>query len=333
VLDPRDDDSRSRAGGGLLDAVWDRHGRLDVLINNAGASSRRRRSNPLNAERLVTACVALGLLVRDREGLRNAPDVERFLVGGRTEYAGSWILFTKPDWQDWGRLAEHLGRSEPPSVLGKYAGFTVDAARRYHQATYSIGMGAARRFVRQVDLSRRHGLLDLGGGSGCYCIVAAQRHPQLTAVVLDLSPVVEVVREFIAAHGLSDRVSATACDFTRDPPSRRRGRRGHGEEPAALQPRDHPPGARAGARCARPGGEMHLIGEMLATDHSGPVDPALWGLSEAIANSTGLAHSVVNCVDYLEHGGFTGVAAYEFVPGVLVRVSGTKPATTISRRR
>jgi hypothetical protein len=33
-----------------------------------------------NAERLVTACVALGLLERDGERLRNAPDVARFLV-------------------------------------------------------------------------------------------------------------------------------------------------------------------------------------------------------------------------------------------------------------
>ncbi len=289
--------------------------------------------SPLNVERLVTACVALGLLVHDGERLRNAPDVKRFLVEGRPEYAGPWVLFTKPDWQEWGRLADHLRRLEPPSTLGKYSDFTVDAARRYHQATYSIGMGAARRFIRQVDLSRRRRLLDLGGGSGCYCIGAAQAHPSLTAVVLDLPPVVEVAREFIAAHGLSDRVSATACDFTRDPLP-------EGADVAVMAsnlPLYSPEIirrvlARAHAALA-PGGEMHLIGEMLAADLSGPVDPALWGLSEAMANSTGLAHSVVNCVDYLEHGGFTGVAAHEFVPGVLVRVSGTKPVTTISRHR
>lgn len=45
---------------------------------------------PTNAERLVTACVALGLLVREgAEGrLRNAPDVARFLVEGEPAYAG-----------------------------------------------------------------------------------------------------------------------------------------------------------------------------------------------------------------------------------------------------
>jgi hypothetical protein len=174
-----------------------------------------------NAERLVTACVALGLLIREGEArkgrLRNAPDVARFLVEGEPAYAGPWMLFSKPDWNEWGRLSTHVRRRDTV-VLGKYAqGFTVEQARKYHEATYSIGMGAARRFVRQVDLAGRRQILDLGGGSGCYCIVAAQRHPRLRGVVLDLPPVVEVTREFIASHGLAERVTALAGDFTRDP--------------------------------------------------------------------------------------------------------------------
>ena len=62
--------------------------------------------------------------------------------------------------------------------------FTVERAREYHQATYSIGMGAARRFHRQVDLSGRSKIMDLGGGSGCYCIVAATAGPGIKAEVL-----------------------------------------------------------------------------------------------------------------------------------------------------
>ena len=109
---------------------------------------------PTNAERLVTACVALGLLVREGDRLHNAPDVARFLVEGEPTYAGLWVLFSKPDWNEWGRLAGHLGRRDAV-VLGKYAhGFTVEQARRYHEATYSIGMGAARR-VPQWDESKK----------------------------------------------------------------------------------------------------------------------------------------------------------------------------------
>jgi SAM-dependent methyltransferase len=282
---------------------------------------------PVNAERLVTVCVALGLLHREGERLRNAPDVQRFLVEGEPGYAGPWMLFTKPDWDRWGRLADHLRRKDPPVVLGKYAeDFTLEAARRYHEATYSIGMGAGRRFVRQVDLARRTRILDLGGGSGCYCIAAAQAHPHLTAVVFDLPPVAEVAREFIASHGLSDRVTAQGGDFTRDPfPA--------GAD-VVIMASNLPQYSRdiirtviARAHAAlQPGGEMHLIGEMLNADGTGPVDPALWGLNEAIHRSTGRAHSVTECVGYLEGAGFTDVRADDFVPGVLTRVSGLKGA-------
>ena len=282
--------------------------------------------SPVNAERLVTACVALRLLERDGDRLRNAPDVDRYLVEGRPGYAGPWMLFTRPDWNEWGRLAEHLRRREPPAVLGKYVDFTVEDARRYHEATASIGLGAGRRFVRQVDLAGRKKLLDLGGGSGAYCIVACRTHPALTAVVLDLPPMAEVAREFIAAHGLADRVTAVGGDFTRDPLP--------GGADVILMASNLPQYSRviiqqviakAFAALAA-GGEMHLVGEMLDAARSGPVDPALWGLNEALAGSTGLAHSVTECQGYVERAGFTGVTAHEFVPGVLTRVAGRKPA-------
>ncbi|HEX5814083.1 MAG TPA: methyltransferase dimerization domain-containing protein, partial [Methylomirabilota bacterium] len=80
------------------------------------ALTRALDVTPTNAERLVTACVALGLLVRDGEAgngrLRNAPDVARFLVEGEPAYAGPWMLFSKPDWNEWGRLGTHLRRRD-----------------------------------------------------------------------------------------------------------------------------------------------------------------------------------------------------------------------------
>lgn len=279
-----------------------------------------------NAERIVTACVALGLLARDGERLANAPDVDRYLVEGRSGYAGPWMLFTKPDWNEWGRLATHLARTGPPEILGKYAhGFGVAEARAYHEATYSIGLGAGRRFARQVALAGRRRLLDLGGGSGAYCIAACQANPELSAIVLDLPPVVEVAREFIASHGLSDRITATAGDFTRDPLP-------PGADVMVMAsnlPQYSRPiiqGVLAKAFAAlEPGGEMHLIGEMLDAERRGPVDPALWALAETIHGSTGIAHSAPECLGYLERAGFRDVAARDFVPGVLVRVTGTKP--------
>jgi SAM-dependent methyltransferase len=280
---------------------------------------------PLNTERLITACVALGLLEREGECLRNAADVARYLVKGGRHYAAPWMTFTRPDVADWFRLGEHLQSSSPPELLGRYDGLSVAEARRYHQATYSIGMGAGRRFARQVDLSTRKMLLDLGGGSGAYSIQAVLAYPGLKAVVFDLPPVAEVAREFIAANDASGSVTAVAGDFTRDP---------------------FPAGADAVVMASNlpiyneetiqlvvqkahdallPGGEMHLVGEMLDDDRCGPLDPALWGISEAIDGSAGKAHSVSQCKAYFERAGFRDVTEHPFVPGVLTRVCGRKP--------
>ena len=310
---------------GIFTAIARGHDTIEALAEAVDIEA-------VNAERLVTALTAMTLLTRTQDTFANAPDVQRFLVEGEPSYAGPWMLFGKPRWQAWGQLTEHLRlRTADQRVLGMYDDtFTVARAREYHQATYSIGMGAARRFHREVDLSGRTKLMDLGGGSGCYCIVAAQRYPDIRAEVLDLAPVVTVTREYLMENGVTDRVTAAACDFTRDPlPT---------DADVAVMASNLPQYNRAIiARVVQrvydallPGGEFHLIGEMLNADGVGPLAPALWGLSEAINDSTGLAHSTEDCVAYLREAGFVDISVNEFIPQTLTRVTGNKATGSLS---
>ena len=280
----------------------------------------------LNAERLMVALAGLNLLERDGDLFTNAPDVDRFLVEGKPSYAGPWMLFSKPRWGGWGELTQRLKeRGTERLDLGMYEeSYAEGDARAYHNATYSIGMGAARWFHKQVDLTGRKRMMDIGGGSGCYCIVGAQKFPDFEAVVLDLPAVVPVAKEFIAEHRLSERIDVQACDFTKDAlPT--------GCD-VALMASNLPMYGReivAGVvkkiyDALEPGGEFHLVGEMLDADGAGPHAPALWGLSEAVSRSTGLAHSEPECIRYLEDAGFTDVGAKEFIPETLTRVHGVK---------
>lgn len=278
-----------------------------------------------NAERILTVLAAMTLLSREGERFTNAPDVQRFLVKDGERYAGPWILFTKPRWTAFGELSDRLRRKEE-TKLGAYVDFSVDDARRYHAATYSIGMGAARLFSRSVDLTGRKKLLDLGGGSGAYSIVATKTYPGLKAIVLDLPPVAVVANEYIAANDAADRVSTLPGDFTST------------EFPSGVDvvvmasnlPQYEPALIRLVVKKAfaalEPGGEMHLIGETLHDDRSGPLSAALWGLNEAVQGSTGLAHTEAEVKGYLQGAGFADIAVHPFVPGVLSRVTGRKPA-------
>lgn len=279
--------------------------------------------HPTNAERLIVLLSAAGLTeVRDGR-LHNAEDTERFLVKGKPSYMGPWITFTKPQWNEWGRLADHL-RVTDLKDLGSIGEITVDDARRYHTSTFSIGMGAGRRFVRHVDLASRTKIMDIGGGSGAYCISAANAHDHIQGVVLDLAAVCEVTREFLADADVADRITAQPCDFTRDPfPT---------DCDVAIMASNLPMYDReviaaviAKAYTALlPGGEIHLIGEMTNDERTGPWGPAYWGLGQAISESKGLAHSEADVIGYFRDAGFKDIDLVDFIPGSLGRVVGTK---------
>ena len=306
----------------VFTAIARGHDTVPALAKAIGISER-------NAERLSTALVAMTLL--ERSGAEkdarftNAPDVQRFLVKDGDRYAGPWILFTKPRWTAYGELSQRL-RNPQENRLGAYTEFTVEDARRYHAATYSIGMGAARLFSRSVDLSGRKLLLDLGGGSGAYSIVATKTYPGLKAIVLDLPPVTVVANEYIAANKAQDRVSTLAGDFTTSAFPQ-------GVDVVVMAsnlPQYEPALIRlvVGKAFASltPGGEMHLVGETLHDDRRGPLSAALWGLNEGVFGSTGVAHTEAEVKGYLQDAGFADVAVHPFVPGVLCRIAGRKPA-------
>ena len=290
------------------------------------ALAKAMGTSELNAERLVVCALAIGLLEKHGEGtLVNAPDCEKFLVKGTDRYAGPWMMFTRNEVPDWFSLTEKLRDPNPPKELGMYDDLTVEAARKYHKATYSIGMGAGRRFCRQVDLSSRTKMMDLGGGSGAYSINAVQSFPGLTAVVFDLPPVTVVTQEYLERNGVADRVSTQGGDFINDPlPS--------GCDVAVMASNLPIYNATNIQKVVQkafdallPGGEMHLVGETLNADGVGPVDAALWGMAEINYGSGGRAHSVTECVGYFENAGFVDVRNVEFIPGTLTRTVGRKP--------
>ena len=82
--------ARAYAESAVLYAALD----LELFTHIAGgadtdsALARALDITPLNVERILTACLALGLIVREGERLVNAPDAERFLVRDRPGYAG-----------------------------------------------------------------------------------------------------------------------------------------------------------------------------------------------------------------------------------------------------
>jgi hypothetical protein len=63
---------------------------------------------------------------------------------------------------------------------------------------------------------RRH-VIDLGGALGAVPAAVLRSHPDITGAVFELPPVGPVFEEFVAAHGLTDRLTFHGGDFFSDP--------------------------------------------------------------------------------------------------------------------
>jgi hypothetical protein len=280
--------------------------------------------SPLNAERLVVACTALGLIEQKDNRYTNAPDVEEYLVEGKPRYFGAWSLMGKADFADWLNLGERLSSPQSPSVLGIYEKMTPEQHEMLTRAMFNVGLGAGHKLSKQFDFSNHKLVLDLGGGSGAYCVALCRRFPRLKAIVFDFLDVCRVTDELIAGANLSDRIKTHPGDFTRD------------QFPAAVDvvmlngnltqygPDDVRRISKKAYEALPSGGVMHIIAENLNDQKTGPLIAATWSIHEAILGSKGRAHSNAEVISYLTEAGFTDVAATEFVPNILQRVTGWK---------
>jgi hypothetical protein len=72
-------------------------------------------------------------------------------------------------------------------------------------------------FAGKFDFRAYKTLCDVGGATGLLSVEVARRHPHIRATSFDLPAVEPVAKKFIAASGLSHRVTTASGDFFKDP--------------------------------------------------------------------------------------------------------------------
>jgi hypothetical protein len=88
-----------------------------------------------------------------------------------------------------------------------------ETAERMHAHSLPAAVGVARHY----DFRGVTRVLDVGGGSGCFMVAAAQAHPHLRCTVADLPAMCEVANGYIEGGGVNDRVDTCALDMFRQP--------------------------------------------------------------------------------------------------------------------
>jgi SAM-dependent methyltransferase len=264
-------------------------------------------ADPLATGRFLSACVALGLLVRDGDLYGNAPDAQRFLVRETPNYLGD--LFARHDRASrsraWADLAESLrswraAANGPISMEGVPVGAELEGQHR-------LSLLAGEALGRAIDLSAHERLLDLGGGTGAMSIALCQRFPALHAVVLELPPAAAVARDYVRESGLMDRIAVCEGDFAEGPLpggcdvvllANVLSMLGVGASMALL-----------GRVCDRlpPGGMIVLSGTMLDDEESGPLDTVLFCLEDIALGAPDVERSASTYAEWLTLAGFEGI--------------------------
>lgn len=214
--------------------IWDLwlsafHGATLAAADEMGIFPLLARA-PLTAEEVSRE---LELTVRATEALLGLLTSLRLLalLHGRyhlTELSRNYLVPTSPYY--WGgflrrfrevpitstaiRNALKGGRSETKGAAANlWVAPDREKLRIFTDAMHSHSFAMAVALATRLDMSGVQRLLDVGGGSGCFCIAFATRHPQLRFTVMDLPIVCEIAQEYITSHSLEDRIDTCGIDM------------------------------------------------------------------------------------------------------------------------
>jgi predicted O-methyltransferase YrrM len=185
----------------------------------AGELGEALELKPRSLDAMLPVLVTLGLLDAEdgRYGLSGLS--EDYLLESSPTHVGFLVdVLAEGDWS-FAVWDAAVASGEPQRPDMNFATFEeqADAARGFTRAMHSLSFAPALVWPELIDLAGVGVVLDVGGGSGAHSICACLQWPALRALVLDLPPVCDVAEEFVAKHGLADRISTHGGDMWVDP--------------------------------------------------------------------------------------------------------------------
>lgn len=188
---------------------------------DADALRQRTGVHRRGARDFFDALVALGLLEREGDHYANTAAADHYLVRAKPTYIGAGILGGHAGiGRVWPRLTEALRSGEAQGGLaGGFAEFYADPQRRRGFLTFmtAVSVGAARVMAQKFPWAEYRTFVDVGTAQGCFPVEIARANPHLAGAGFDLTAVRPLFEEYVAAHGLAERLRFLPGDFFTDP--------------------------------------------------------------------------------------------------------------------
>ncbi len=184
------------------------------------AEEVQAKSEPM--ERLLDACVGLGLLTKQNGIYKNQPVASTYLCRGTSTTLAGYILYSdKVLYQLWSNLENALREGGPQwkQTFHQDGGIfdhffrTEEATQTFLQGMHGFGTLSSPLVVSAFDLSRFKTFVDLGGATGHLAISACERYPGMNAIVFDLPRVIDAVAPQISVSSEASRIQLQKGDF------------------------------------------------------------------------------------------------------------------------
>jgi len=204
---------------GVFDRLAEADATVDQLAKQLAASSDA-------LERLLDACIGLGLLNRSSGLYSNTPLATHYLVSSSPRRMTGYINYSNSVmWPMWGKLEDAVrdGSHRWQQCFGLdgpiFSHFFRDEAakREFLMGMHGFGVISSPQVVSAIDLSRFKCLADLGGATGHLAIAACERYPAMRAIVFDLPVALPLAKEIVDESKVADRIELVGGDFFIDP--------------------------------------------------------------------------------------------------------------------
>ncbi len=182
----------------------------------------RMSLNPDAADRLLHACVSLGLLQKQGQVFSNTATAKKYIVSTSPDSLAGYIVYSEQSlYPLWSHLDDAIreGANRWEQTFGSRTAlfdhfFRDEAAKRsFLTGMHGLGQLSSKAVVRVFDLARFQHLVDLGGATGHLALAACEAYASLRATVFDLPAVSGLAHECIAKSAVAGRVTFQPGDF------------------------------------------------------------------------------------------------------------------------
>ena len=257
---------------------------------------------------VLDGLVGIGFLEKHNSAYKLPPDVEKYLVKTSPSYMGGMVKHGKRLMDTWTQLSSVVKTGQPAGSaqgLAQLEAYFAELAKGLYVSNYPT----AQQLAEMLDFKSAPNdlsILDVGGGTGVWSIALLEANHNARATILDYPSVVEIAKEYVAKHQLSERVTYTPGDLEMlTLPENTYDFAVLANICHAIGPFSTAELIAHVAEALKPGGKLVVVDFVPDDDRSEPGWPLLFGVNEMITTDEGNVFTQTEYTQWFEAAGLS----------------------------